>query len=177
MMNSADSSCRVLSFAQRLTDDFEGVLQWSRSILRSARQDRIWSAPDARSLGNTSDDQVDAFRVALARVAERTWSLPRKAGTHKQRWALFAAPTFVNICATPTEQTGIANINDRPATPSDTPHRCIICDGALASPQVLLGGVSPWAKAVRPDYMCVGCRRTYYWRGDPPMLVLSGMRA
>jgi len=71
-----------------------------------------------------------------------------------------------------TTPSGSTNTNDPPARPLSGRDRCEICRGQLAPPESLTG-VHPWTQALRPDYVCIDCHRTYFWRDDPPRLVLS----
>jgi hypothetical protein len=50
--------------------------------------------------------------------------------------------------------------------------RCEVCGGLLAPPD-FLPETGPWPEGTQPDYLCIECKRAYYWQADPPRLVLG----
>jgi uncharacterized protein with PIN domain len=52
--------------------------------------------------------------------------------------------------------------------------RCVACGGQLAAVKTLL--IDQWPKGTRPDYLCPTCKRPYYWRDDPPRLLLGAQK-
>jgi uncharacterized protein with PIN domain len=51
--------------------------------------------------------------------------------------------------------------------------RCDKCDGPLVPPEIAPMGRRSTSDLERPDYVCLLCRRGFYWRGNPPRLVVG----
>jgi uncharacterized protein with PIN domain len=68
-----------------------------------------------------------------------------------------------------------ATISAAPMTRLVPDKRCDICGGLLA-PAKLFSPTTvetePAADRERPEYVCIECLRVYYWRENPPGLVM-----